>query len=158
MRQVKEGKTSSSYVVRLKGACHLGIAASIMSTPLPSPIYVVDDDPAVLQSLCFLLEGEGHRVEAFGSGACVLAAFPGPEPHYIVVDYVMPAMDGIEVFSRLRALDVRAPVVLMTGDPGVSVRRRAREIGLPLIEKPLAYEPLLAMLATGVVLSPNASP
>ena len=120
-----------------------------MSTLLPSPIYVVDDDPAVLHSLCFLLEGEGHRVEAFGSGACVLAAFPGPEPHCIVVDYVMPAMDGIEVFRRLRALGVRAPVVLMTGDPGASVRRWAGEIRLPMIEKPLAYEPLLAMLAAG---------
>ena len=81
----------------------------------------------------------------------MLAAFPGPEPHCIVVDYVMPLMDGIEVFRRLRALDVRAPVVLMTGDPGTLVRRRAQRLGLPLIEKPLAYEPLLAMLAAEAV-------
>lgn len=139
----------SPYSFESKGAGHLRITASIMSASVSAPVYVVDDDPAILHSLCFLLEGEGHRVEPFGSGACVLAAFPGPEPHCIVVDYVMPVMDGIEVFRRLRALDVRAPVILMTGDPGASVRRRARDIGLPLIEKPLAYEPLLAMLATG---------
>lgn len=129
----------------------MGTAANIMSAPFPSPIYVVDDDPAILHSLCFLLEGEGHRVKTFGSGACMLAAFPGSEPHCIVVDYVMPLMDGIEVFRRLRALDVRAPVVLMTGDPGTLVRRRAQRLGLPLIEKPLAYEPLLAMLAAEAV-------
>jgi FixJ family two-component response regulator len=120
-----------------------------MSTNLASPIYVVDDDPAVLHSLCFLLEGEGHRVEAFPNGRSVLAAFPGPEPRYLVLDYVMPDIDGIEVFRQLRAADVRAPAVLMTGDPAPVVRQKARAIGLALIEKPLAFEPLLAMLAMG---------
>ncbi|MBX9930659.1 MAG: response regulator [Methylobacterium sp.] len=118
-----------------------------MSAIPEHPIYVVDDDVPVLLSLCFLLQGEGHRVESFSDGHSVLAAFPGPEPRFLVLDYVMPDIDGIELFRELRARDVRAPAVLMTGDPGQAVRQRARIAGLAVIEKPLAYEPLLAMLA-----------
>ena len=122
-------------------------------TPV-SPIYVVDDDPAVLHSLCFLLESEGHAVEAFGSGPELLAAFPGPAPAWVILDYVMPGMNGLEVFARLRELAVRAPAVLITGHPDPRIRTRAREAGLPLVEKPLAFESLLAMLAVDRARSP----
>src|SRR3954467_6976119 len=98
-----------------------------MSMNPVSPIYVVDDDPAVLHSLCFLLESEGHRVEAFGSGHDLLAAFPGQIPSCVILDYVMPGMNGLEVFMRRRELDIRAPAVLVTGHPDPRIRTRARE-------------------------------
>lgn len=122
----------------------------------PPPIYVVDDDPAVLHSLCFLLETEGHAVEAFGSGPELLAAFPGPTPACVILDYVMPGMDGLEVFARLQELAVDAPAVLITGHPDARIRTRAREVGLPLVEKPLTFDAFLATLAQDVGLSPRA--
>ena len=60
----------------------------------PSTIFVVDDDPAILHSMRFLLESEGHRVEAFASGDAVLQAFPGPSPAFVILDQVMRAQLG----------------------------------------------------------------
>lgn len=110
-------------------------------------IYVVDDDAAVLHSTRFLLESEGHRVETFACGRELLAAFPGPSPAMVLLDQVMPGMEGLEVFARLRDLDPRVSVVLVTGHPDPRIRTRARAAGLPLIEKPLAFDALVGMIA-----------
>lgn len=112
-------------------------------------IYVVDDDPAHLHSTRFLLETVGHEVETFANGSELLAAFPGPSPTVVLLDQVMPGMDGLEVYGRLRNIDVWVPVVLITGHPDPSIRRRARAVGLPLIEKPLAFDALLEILTAG---------
>lgn len=109
-------------------------------------IYVVDDDPALLHSTRFLLETVGHEVETFANGPELLAAFPGPSPTVVLLDQVMPGMDGLEVYGRLRNVDARVPVVLITGHPDPNIRRRARAVGLPLIEKPLAFDALLDLL------------
>lgn len=115
-----------------------------------SVIYVVDDDPAVLHSTRFLLESEGHRVETFANGPQLLAAMPatlpGDRPSCVLLDHIMPGMDGLEVLSRLRDLDARVPVVLITGHPDPRIRIKASGAGVPLIEKPLAFEVFRTML------------
>lgn len=112
-----------------------------------SLIYVVDDDPAVLHSTRFLIECEGHRVKTFADGSALLAAFPGPRPAFVLIDQVMAGMDGLEVFGRLRSLDAQVPVVLITGHPDPGIRTRARTAGIPVIDKPLAFDVLLGLLA-----------
>jgi FixJ family two-component response regulator len=109
-------------------------------------IFVVDDDPAVLHSTRFLLESEGHQVETFPGGRELLAAFPGPSPALVLLDHVMPGLDGLEVFAQLRSLDAVVPVVLITGHPDPGIRTRARLAGLSVVEKPLAFDALLSML------------
>ncbi len=116
-------------------------------TSQASTIYIVDDDPAVLHSTRFLLESEGHPVAAFASGQELLAAFPGPSPALVLLDHLMPDIDGLEVCRRLRGLDARMPVVLITGHPDPNIRIRANAAGVPLVEKPLAFEAILGMLA-----------
>lgn len=110
-------------------------------------VYVVDDDPAILHSTRFFLECEGHAVEIFQDGPALLSAFPGPQPDLVVLDHVMPGMDGLEVAERLRALDVRVRAILITGHPNPAIRSRARAAGIPVLDKPLAFEALLGMLA-----------
>jgi|GEM_PF-898162 len=114
-----------------------------------SLIYVVDDDPAVLHSTRFLIECEGHRVETFADGQALLAVFPGPKPALVLLDQVMAGMDGLEVFGRLRNLDAHVPVVLITGHPDPGIRARAKAAGVPLVDKPLAFDALLGLLAGG---------
>jgi|UPI0002E016C0 FixJ family two-component response regulator len=123
--------------------------SSSAGLPAPSLVYVVDDDSAVLHSTCFLFESAGHRVSSFASGADLLAAFPGPSPAFVLLDQVMPGMDGLEVFGRLRDLDARVPVVLITGHPDPGIRLRARAAGLPVVEKPLVFEGVLELVTTG---------
>lgn len=115
----------------------------------PSIIYVVDDDPAVLHSTRFLFESQGHRVETFASGRDLLAAYPVPRPSCVLIDHIMPGMDGLEVASRLRGLDARVPVVLVTGHPDPRIRIAAWGAGVPLIEKPFAYEVFRTTLPIG---------
>jgi FixJ family two-component response regulator len=123
-------------------------SARIMSSNA-STIFIVDDDPAVLHSTRFLLESEGHPVAAFTSGEALLEAFPGPSPALVLLDQLMPGIDGLEVCSRLRGLDARVPVVLITGHPDPNIRTRAHAAGVPLVEKPLAVDAVLGMLAAG---------
>ena len=127
-----------------------------MALDSSSSICVVDDDPAVLHSLCFLLECEGHQVEPFASGEALLATFPRPCPRCVILDYVMPGMNGLEVFRRLQAFDIRTPAILITGHPDPRIRTWAREAGLSLVEKPLAFDTFLVTLEHGAALSSRA--
>jgi FixJ family two-component response regulator len=107
----------------------------------------VDDDPAILHSTCFLLEGEGHAVETFASGHELLAALPDARPSCVLLDQVMPGLDGLAVIGRIRALAPPVPVILITGHPDPAIRTKARAAGVPLMEKPYAFEALLGLLA-----------
>jgi len=118
-----------------------------MPRDLSNLISPVDDDPAVLHSTRFVLESEGHREETFADGAEWPAAFPGATPDFVLIDHVMPGMDGLGVFGRLRDLPPRVPVVLITGHPDPGIRTRARAAGIPLFEKPLAFDALLDLPA-----------
>ncbi|KOX60284.1 hypothetical protein ADL19_02625, partial [Streptomyces purpurogeneiscleroticus] len=63
------------------------------------------------------------------------------------LDHVLPGLDGLEVCARLHDLDARVPVVLITGHPNPAIRARARAAGIPLVDKPLAFDALLGLLA-----------
>jgi two-component system response regulator FixJ len=109
-------------------------------------IFVVDDDPGALNSLRFLLESEGYTVAIFRNGRDLLAIFPEADPSCVIIDYKMPNMNGLEVFLRLRQLQVNVPVILVTGHPDPLIRSKARAAGVLLIDKPLSQDALLAAI------------
>ena len=119
-------------------------------------IFVVDDDPGALNSLRFLLESEGYTVVTFRNGRDLLAIFPEADPSCVVIDYKMPNMNGLEVVLRLRQLEIDVPVILVTGHPDPVIRRKAREAGVELIEKPLSQDVLLAAIKATRATSPSA--
>ena len=82
----------------------------------------------------------------FRNGRDLLAIFPGADPSCVVIDYKMPNMNGLEVSLRLRQLEIDVPVILVTGHPDPLIRRRAREAGVQVIEKPLSQDALLAAI------------
>lgn len=100
-------------------------------------VFIVDDDPAVLNSLKFSLEIEGFSVRSYPTGANLLAAGEWPGCGCLVIDYNLPEMDGLELLSQLRIRGVAAPAILITSDPGLLLRRRAAAVGMPIVEKPL---------------------
>jgi two-component system response regulator FixJ len=108
------------------------------------PVMVVDDDDAVRQSLQFALELEGLEVQAYGSGAQLLARETMPEKGCLVVDYYMPTMDGVELLDRLRLRHVDLPAILITAKATGEIRQRALRAGFrQVLEKPLEDSALI---------------
>ncbi len=108
------------------------------------PVMVVDDDDAVRQSLQFALELEGLEVEAYRSGQQLLAKEHMPDKGCLVVDYYMPAMDGVELLNRLRLRHVDLPAILITAKATGEIRQRALQAGFrQVLEKPLEDSALI---------------
>ena len=80
-------------------------------------VLVVDDDPSVRALLREVLELEGHVVQVAPDGYAALRAVAAERPDCVVLDVVMPGMDGHEVLARLRATagGLELPVVMLTG-------------------------------------------
>ncbi len=117
-----------------------------MDQTSPDTVAIVDDDAAVRDSLRFLLEAAGHRVETFAAAAAFLQA----ESRHIaclVLDQHMPAMTGLDLVARLREAEAALPILLVTGAPSPKIRTRAAELGITwLAEKPLAAGVVLAFV------------
>jgi FixJ family two-component response regulator len=98
-------------------------------------ILIVDDDEAVRDSLRNLMESEGFAVRAFSDGHDLLNEASLPAIGCLVVDYHMPAMNGLELVSALRGRGVSIPAILVTGNPTKYVRDRAAAIAVLVVEK-----------------------
>lgn len=102
------------------------------------PVILVDDDDAVRQSLKFALEIEGLRVNAYRSGHHLLAEQDLPSSGCLVIDYSMPALDGVELIERLRRRRVELPAILITAKATGEICRLALQAGFcQVLEKPL---------------------
>ena len=107
-------------------------------------VLVVDDDLAVRDSLKFALQLEGLEVHACSGGADLLIHRSLSHAQCIILDYHMPAMDGFEVLTRLKASHCHVPVILITCHSTKLLRQRATSAGvLHVIEKPLMDSTLI---------------
>lgn len=110
----------------------------------PCPVLlVVDDDPAVRNSLKFSLEIEGFAVRLFADAQTLLNTPTLPPSACLVIDYYLPDMSGLELLSALRSRGVTLPAFLITGHPSVAVRQRAADAGVTIVDKPLLGNGLL---------------
>jgi two-component system, LuxR family, response regulator FixJ len=106
-------------------------------------VMVIDDDLAVRNSLKFSLEVEGFTVRSYATGAELLGAEDLTHCSCFVVDQKMPEMNGLDLIGLLRARHLFAPAILITSHPAPPLRERAREAGVPIVEKPLLGNVLL---------------
>ena len=79
-------------------------------------IMVVDDNPDIITIVKTILEGKGYKVLSAYSGPELLTCLEGQKPDLIVLDIMMPQMDGLEVLTRLKGAPDTAsiPVILLT--------------------------------------------
>ena len=121
-----------------------------MSAPddLPRPrVLVVDDDHAVRESLRRSLEFNGYDVALAGDGAEALAGIAGIAPDAIVMDVMMPRLDGIETTKALRSAGNDLPILVLTARDSVGDRVEGLDAGADdYLTKPFALEELLARL------------
>ena len=66
-------------------------------------VLVVDDDPGIRDVVCFALQKAGFATQVAADGAQALAKFAADKPALVVLDILMPELDGVEVCRRLRA-------------------------------------------------------
>ena len=99
-------------------------------------VFVVDDDEAVRESLRNMMESEGFEVRLFSNGHDLLNEASLPAIGCLIVDYNMPAMNGLELLGTLRGQGVSIPAILITGNPAKHVRDRAAAIAVLIVEKP----------------------
>jgi two-component system response regulator MprA len=109
-------------------------------------ILVVDDEPAVRDSLRRALELEGYDIELAGDGQEALTKLDARlQPDAMILDVLMPRMDGIEVCRRMRQTGNRLPVLMLTARDAVENRVAGLDAGADdYVTKPFALEELLA--------------
>jgi FixJ family two-component response regulator len=108
------------------------------TAPVLGPVLVVDDDDAVRKSLKFMLELEGLAVRLYESGHAVLEDRDLPARGCMVVDQKMPRMSGVELSERLKARDIRLPIILVTSPLTAELAFDAVQAGVvAVLEKPI---------------------
>lgn len=109
--------------------------------PRPAPpgalVHVVDDDPAIRDSLAWLLRSRGIASAEWDSGESFLAADPAGDCACVVLDIRMDGLSGLEVLDRMRGLGRRQPVIFLTGHADVPIAVEALKKGaFDFVEKP----------------------
>jgi FixJ family two-component response regulator len=100
-------------------------------------IFVVDDDPAVRQTLTAVFAGAGQQVTCFADGAALLAATRDKTPACIILDVHIPGRSGLDILKELNADDYPAPIFIMSGQGDIAMAVDAIRSGaLDFIEKP----------------------
>ena len=118
------------------------------ATPEPPPhVLVVDDDRAVRESLRRSLEFNGYAVSLAEDGASALAGISSINPDAIVMDVMMPRLDGIETTRALRSVGNQVPILVLTARDAVGDRVEGLDAGADdYLTKPFALDELLARL------------
>ena len=107
-------------------------------------VFVVDDDAAVRDSLRWLMDSVGLRVEPFDSGEAFLDAVTPDREGCVLLDLRMPGLSGLEVHAQLRERGVELPVIVVSGHGDVPMAVRALKSGVAdFIEKPFKDQELL---------------
>jgi FixJ family two-component response regulator len=107
-------------------------------------VYIVDDEPAIRDSLAMLLRSVGLASRAFSSAPAFLEGFDPRAPGCLVADVRMPGMSGLELQEALRARAAALPVIIITGHGDIAMAVRAMKAGAAdFIEKPFNEQVLL---------------
>src|SRR3954451_2380799 len=115
--------------------------------PMTASVMVVDDEPGVRAALERALRIERYDVRLAGDGAEALALLADGSPDAIVLDVMMPRIDGLEVCRRLRAAGDRTPVLMLTARDAIDDRVDGLDAGADdYLVKPFALRELNARL------------
>ena len=114
-------------------------------------VYVVDDDPAIRDSLQWLLTSVDFKVQTFSSGQELLDRVTPDLPGCLLIDVRMPGMSGLELQNELLVRGIDLPVVIITGHGDVQMAVRAMKAGaIDFIEKPFNDQEILEVVQRAV--------
>ena len=93
-------------------------------------ILIIDDEPTVRALLDMRLRYEGYDVFFADNGWKGLELYRQEHPDVIVLDLRMPELDGVAVLKEIRRVDLKQPVIVLTGDTTPEVERQVRALGV----------------------------
>jgi len=134
-----------------------GAEGSVAAPPAPRPwrVLVVDDDPDVTEMIALALETEGCTVATYNRPQEAVELGVAAQYDVLIVDLMMPGLDGFAVLRQLRARGCRTPALLLTGRRGAA---DAPELGLlgvrRCLEKPVGLDTLLGAVAEAAASGP----
>jgi len=117
----------------------------------PPVVFVVDDDPAMRDSLRWLIESTGLQVETFADAQAFLARIYPEVPGCLVLDVRMPGMSGIDLQAEMARRGIGLPTIVVTGHAEVAMAVQAVKSGaIDFIEKPFSDQLLLDRVRQGI--------
>jgi DNA-binding NtrC family response regulator len=115
-----------------------------MTDEIKAKVLLVDDEDQFVEALSRRLAGRGMKVEAAADGEAALRQARGKEYDAILLDLVMPGLDGLEVLKQLRQENPDLQIIILTGHATVEKGIEAiREGAVELLEKPVDMDKLL---------------
>ncbi len=114
-------------------------------------ILIIDDEPAIQSALRGVLEDEGYRVSAVGSGAAGVSLLADESPDLVFLDVWMPGMDGLDTLVQIKNVRPDATVVMISGHATIETAVKATRLGAyDFVEKPLSLEKILLTVSRAV--------
>lgn len=122
-------------------------------------ILIADDASAVLDVLYEVLSQEGHAVHTASTGSEALKRFREIRPELVVLDIVMPDMDGLVVLDSIRQIDAHVPVVLITGLTSESLAQKvARDPAVSFFQKGSGLDQFIGLVSQRLAAAPRSHP
>jgi two-component system, OmpR family, response regulator len=118
-------------------------------SPSANRVLVVDDEPNLVEVLSMALRFQGFTVESAGNGREALAAVASFKPHLMVLDVMLPDMEGFDVAARLGAQRASVPIIFLTARDATEDKIRGLSGGGDdYMTKPFSLEELVARIRT----------
>lgn len=109
-------------------------------------LLVVDDEAAVRETIARALDALGYEVRLAADGVAAIAAVRRETPDLVILDYLMPGMDGAEAARAIGTIDPELPIVFSTGHAALRALRTAAGDEVRVLEKPFTLDELDALL------------
>lgn len=121
------------------------------TTPSPTTISIVDDDPSLCSAVSGLLRSFGYEARGFESAEAFLAWEGAGGCDCIITDIHMPGMSGIDLKQTLVARELTVPVIMITGRSDPTIEARALSSGaVCLLKKPFQADDLMACITKAI--------
>ncbi len=115
-----------------------------------APIYLVDDDVSVRESVGSLIRSAGFRAKTFASAQECLTTMQAEVPSCLVLDVELPGLSGLDLQQQLAKTDVQVPIIFLTGHGDIPMTVRAIKAGaLEFLTKPCDGEDLVNAIRQG---------
>jgi two-component system, OmpR family, phosphate regulon response regulator PhoB len=151
------GWQHDGFVVAARSQSDLPPVGALRRPPL---VLVADDEPALRDVLCEVLNAAGYRTQIAADGAEVIERVRSERPDLILLDVMMPQMDGYTALSRLNGapLTSRAPVIVLTGRPEPIYGTLSAGVGaVTHLTKPITPADLVEAVRQALTRSPIAN-